>query len=383
MIDRASESRFAEIVDELYAGTLDDATWDRALLGVADLVRASAALLFAFNPSTGTILREENHRFDPSVLRGYRPHWTYQDSRRVCFMSVPAGCPVTERTMSIPEWRKTPILNEFLLPADAPYFMPAWLHKSDTKAVALSLQGTRKRGPFDANDLETFRQLLPHVRRTLEIRDRLERAQVRADTMARHLDILSFGVMILDSAGRVLETNGLAQELLRTDCGIRCKCDGTLHLRHPAGAELHRWIVGGMPPTAGADGLLHVPRTMAPPLSVMVTPLPMRNTSWIGGDPRWLLLIFDPDRRVQASADLLARDLGISPREADLAALLVAGYKLQEAAQLLRVSEHTARNQLKSVFRKTGIQSQSDLVRRVALGPAARAGGSGATAPVR
>ena len=48
----------------------------------------------------------------------------------------------------------------------------------------------------------------------------------------------------------------------------------------------------------------------------------------------------------------------------------MAGYNLSEAATHLKVSVHTARSQLKSVFRKTGLHSQSDLVRRVALSPA-------------
>jgi DNA-binding CsgD family transcriptional regulator len=85
-----------------------------------------------------------------------------------------------------------------------------------------------------------------------------------------------------------------------------------------------------------------------------------------------LLLIFDPERRALASVELIERDLAISPREAQVAALLAAGYSLREAAERLGVSGHTARAQLKSIFRKSGIHSQSELVRRVALGPASR-----------
>jgi DNA-binding CsgD family transcriptional regulator len=253
-----------------------------------------------------------------------------------------------------------------------PHFMPAWLHKSATKAVTLSFQATRKHGAFEARDLETYRQMLPHISRALEIRDRLEQAQVRADTLARNLDTVSFGVAVLDSGGRLLEANAIVQALLTEDCGIHRKPDGALWLRDPAGRELSRWIASETPPAHLADTLLHVPRSNAPPLSVRVTPLPVRITSWIGGDPRWLLLIFDPDRRVHACVELIARDLGISAREAEVAALLVSGYNLHEVAQRWGVSEHTARAQLKSIFRKTGIRSQSDLVRRVALGPAMR-----------
>ena len=54
----------------------------------------------------------------------------------------------------------------------------------------------------------------------------------------------------------------------------------------------------------------------------------------------------------------------------EIAAMLVAGYTLRGAAERFGVNEHTVRAQLKSIFRKTGTHSQSDLIRRVMMGPA-------------
>jgi DNA-binding CsgD family transcriptional regulator len=102
-----------------------------------------------------------------------------------------------------------------------------------------------------------------------------------------------------------------------------------------------------------------------------VTRLPAMNASWIsGGTPRWMLLSFDPDRELFASTELIARDLGLSLREAELAALLVKECDVTLVAQRLHISIHTARTHLKSIFSKTGIRSQTELVRRIASGPA-------------
>ena len=361
----------AQILSDLYAGGLDEAAWNRALLGIADLVRAADGLLLAFNPTTGQVLRAEQRRLDPLILDQYCRHWVYQDPRLPHFQDFPLYRARTERMLPLVAWQRSAILNEFLLPFDAPYFMPAWLYKSDSKVVALSMQGTRQRGPFEPHDLEIFEPLLPHIQRALEIRDRLERAQVQAQTINATLDRVNFGVAILDSSGKLLEANAILQQLLRTDSGITRKLDGTLSLRGPAGTQFAHWIFKGIPPAGNTDGLLHVPRLRALPLSVMISPLPPRTSSWIGGDPRWLVLIFDPERRVQASTDLIARDLSISSREAEIASLLVSGYTLRDAARRHEVSEHTVRSQLRSIFRKTGLQSQAELIRRVALGPAA------------
>src|SRR5579862_128534 len=179
---------FNKIIDDLYAGTLDDAAWDRAIRAIAHSVRASGAFLLAFNPENGALLRYENHGLDPQLMVDYQKHWTYEDIRRRAFLNVPTCIPVTER-MLLPEihWSRGTILNEFLVPDDVPHFMPAWLHKAPNKVVTLSFQGTGKRGPFEARDLSTYGQVLPHIARALEIRDRIEQAQIRTETLAQRL----------------------------------------------------------------------------------------------------------------------------------------------------------------------------------------------------
>lgn len=57
--------------------------------------------------------------------------------------------------------------------------------------------------------------------------------------------------------------------------------------------------------------------------------------------------------------------LGITAAEARLVEQLVGGLSVSEAADLLGISVHTARSQLKSVFGRTGIRRQADLIRHV------------------
>lgn len=371
---RTTPDDLAAVIEDLYAGTLDDTAWDRGILGVADLMRASGALLFAVNPSNRAILRDERHRVDPDVLEAYRRHWVQHDCRLPHFMPAPVGTPVTEHLLPPADWKRSPILNEFLLPADLPHFMPVWLHKASRKYVTLSLQGSRRRGPFDSRDMETFRQVVPHVARALEIRDRLEQAQVARVLAPPSLDTLHYGVIALDASGRMLAANRVAEAALRAPAsGLQRRPDGSVWLRGPAGAQLARWLATGIPPAQLADGLLHIARMNAAPLSVLVSRIPAGRCAWTTQDACWLLLLFDPDLLVPADAQLIAADLGISPREAQISALLLSGMSLRAIAQHCAVSTHTVRAQLKSIYRKTGIGTQAELVRRVALGPAVQA----------
>jgi DNA-binding CsgD family transcriptional regulator len=361
------------IIEELYAGTLDDAAWHRALLSVADLFGASGAMLFAFNPSTGAVLRDENHRVDPAAVTDYAQYWTFHDCRFKPFLTVPPGFVVTEQLLHIPNLEKTSFHNEFLLRVDAPHVMPAWLHKAHDKAVALSLMGTRQRGAFDRSDVRTLQQqLLPHISRALQIRDRLEAAQVRTTSLVHGLDGFNCGLLVVDSGGRILESNSVAEQHLQAGGGVRRASTDILTLHEPANSQLKRWLSTGIPP-ARSDGLLRVQRRGTLPLSLMLIPLSHTKITWVAPDPRWLVLFFDPTRRISASTELLQRDLDISPREAQVAARLFEGFSPQDIACQLQVSPETVRTQLKSIFRKTGAASQGDLLRRIALGPAVQA----------
>jgi PAS domain S-box-containing protein len=55
----------------------------------------------------------------------------------------------------------------------------------------------------------------------------------------------------------------------------------------------------------------------------------------------------------------------LSPRESEVLAQLMGGYRVPSIAQRLHISQHTVRNHLKSIYRKAGVQSQADLIQWV------------------
>ncbi len=55
----------------------------------------------------------------------------------------------------------------------------------------------------------------------------------------------------------------------------------------------------------------------------------------------------------------------LTEREQEIAAFLARGARISTVARDLRISEHTVRNHLKSIFSKLGVHSQAELVERV------------------
>jgi DNA-binding CsgD family transcriptional regulator len=364
-------TRVDQIIENLYQGTLDSAAWGRAMAGMTALLKCSGVILFAADPSTQTVMRDEVYPGVEEIMRLYREHWAAEDIRITYGLAARVGEPRHERQMvEKHEWQRSAILNEFLLPLDIPFILATWLHKSSHRAVALTFEGSRNRGPFDENDSRQFRPLIPHVRRALEIRDRLEANEVRASALTSVVERSHMGVIVLDQRGRILEATGLAEQLLKAECGMRRASDHSLWLREPAGSQLRQWVVTGLPPKDNLQGSLSVPRSGGlQSVSLVVTPMPSVPVAWTGADPRWLIFVFDPERRVAPVAELVSRQLGISAREGDIAVLLSLGHTLSSVATRLGISLHTVRVHLKHIFEKTGAHSQSDLVRRVLLSP--------------
>jgi DNA-binding CsgD family transcriptional regulator len=79
--------------------------------------------------------------------------------------------------------------------------------------------------------------------------------------------------------------------------------------------------------------------------------------------PAAIIYVSDPLLRVEPDRHVLSTAFDLSRREADLAALLLRGDSLAQAAERLAMSRNTARNHLQAIFRKTQTNSQAGLIR--------------------
>ena len=354
----------AQIISDLYEGVLDEVAWRRALDAVARSVQGVGPGLLTIDPASGQCQRLDVPGYPAETLAAFRDEWSRKDVRFAAGISMPLlQLHTEEMILRKGEWERTEVFNEFLCPKDAGWFLAAWLHKSSTRVTALSIHAPRDRGPFDARDVATAQPFIAHLRRALDLKERLEAEQVRGTSLHRFLDNAPFGYAILDECGVICEISDSAISSLQTVDGLRRLHDG----RFEVADRLWRRL-----PTSGAvaervgpaDGHLHVPRANLLPLGLVVSRVPNAVRTWLGSPPAWLLFVFDPERRVQASIEVLVQDLGITRKEAELASLLAAGLDVHGAAHRLAISEHTARQHLKSIYSKADIHSQAELVRR-------------------
>jgi DNA-binding CsgD family transcriptional regulator len=80
----------------------------------------------------------------------------------------------------------------------------------------------------------------------------------------------------------------------------------------------------------------------------------------------WLLFMTPLDRKAGLPADILQALFDLSPAEARVTRLLMEGKSVSLIAREAGVGENTVRAHLKSVFAKTGVNRQAELVRLLA-----------------
>ena len=98
-------------------------------------------------------------------------------------------------------------------------------------------------------------------------------------------------------------------------------------------------------------------------LGVVVEVVPSSEWAEGKGQPAAVVYIRDAAGKSLASSTVAKQLFNLTPAETALALELTNGLSLEEAAEALGIRRNTARAHLRSIFSKTGVRRQTELVR--------------------
>jgi DNA-binding CsgD family transcriptional regulator len=195
-------------------------------------------------------------------------------------------------------------------------------------------------------------------------------ADTVADGLRAALDVLGFGLLIVDLAAKVLAVNRAADALLRRADGLR-SCRGRLRCEAPRETRaLHDAVRAAAGPACNPGRpAIHVGVTRGVahrPLTVHVVPLASLSAKGRPSPRGGLAAVFLVDPMGGAGdVEGVARAYRLTPSESRVVAHIAAGRGLVEAAAQLRIAMPTVRTHLQHIFSKTGTGNQAELVRLV------------------
>lgn len=363
------------LIASLYdAAALGD--WDEAIARAAEFWRCPSWIAQVQHPADPSpqLLATS---WDAGVLGLYADHYWAIDpffaaGARLPFGKANRGDELVDRKVL----RRTEFYNDFARPhlRGVTELLGGMVALGDER---VGLTGLHRAGSeFTDREQRLFQAFLPHFERALRLRARVEAAESSSAWQRQCLDLLPFGLLLLDSKGRILDGNVHAFEVVDScdllyveGSSLRCRQrNDDRRLRMMLADCLH--FQQGLTTSAGAIQALSSAGSAEASLIIWIVPRsPERRTVLTTAGVAFAYLF--PAALGAPSEHLLAEVYRLTRAEARVVARLCSGMTIREISDTLQISLHTARNQLKSALHKVGARSQAELVARVDRGPAA------------
>jgi DNA-binding CsgD family transcriptional regulator len=355
-------------IQAVYEAVASPAAWPEALTAAASVAGASAGILL-FGPGAGELAPLATcglDELDPTLLAG---------SVAAALLRLggsPPGVLVTSELPSAPSGRDG---EDALVALGAGgrfgVAVGACLLSEEGAFAALwLLRPPRER--FDSASLDNLRELVPHLVSAMSVHLRVEQAERRAAEARDAFDRVALGAVLVDEGARPILANRAAHRIAAQQDGFVIASDG-LRGATPADTHVLQRAVADVARGGTGTGLgLRLSRASSSrPYEVMVVPV-SRGRRWLARRRHTAVVFISDSGLSLVSPTGLVHDLyGLTPAETRLAVLLLGGQTMREAMAVLGVSRNTAHTQLASIFRKTGTNSQAELVRVLLRGPGA------------
>lgn len=382
-----TEDRYDTLLGALYQSPLEAAPWE-GFMGL--LLEATGAMVISLTlrpprpGDTGLILnhlrpyttksgmtfskadprdwpsavyREQFFALDPFVdLEPFKVHSLQE--------LVPAG-----------ELLRSEYYRQFLEPAGILHILGLDVREPGGMEARLRVSRGHDDPPFSATDKRLLARLAPHLGRALELSARLARTESERALYAGAVAQLAVGSIILDGRGRVLSTNQVAAELLARGDGLRVAGQELRFDDAQVGRQLQSLVAKVLDAhQRGAPAVVEALRVRRPSgradLGLLIRPVPRSALTEDQASPAVAVFLSAPEMETHTSEQLVRQLFDFTPAETRLALRLAGGLSLGEACEDLGISPHTGRAHLKTIFAKSGVTRQAELVRLILRGVA-------------
>lgn len=357
-----------DLIALIYEAAFDGQLWPTMLEEIANQIGARHIFLGIHDLETGA--ESIAPRTDPGHLHDYNEHWVDKNPCVSAMIAAPVGKIFhTPGELTDGEaYRRSEIFNEWCRPGDMGYgAMCVALNRDARRHAFTSVYKAWGVDSFQPEERALYARLVQHIARAIDLQRRVLDLRNELGAALGAMQALDDGVVVTDASGRILLLGGTAPEILPTvaviaEAGATFAPPGHADkVRHLIGTCASRWNGHQM------GGTLSVPRESQSDLKLTIMPFPSNRSGvlWLlpGAPPAATIILADPDLQMKRSRGRLASVYGLTPAEVRFAAEIAKGDGKRRAAERCGISYATARAHLSSIFEKTGVHRQAELVR--------------------
>lgn len=223
---------------------------------------------------------------------------------------------------------------------------------------------------FDDDANPVCEILLSQIVRSVETSWKMGTTEVERTLFSHVMDRLYVGVIILDHVGKVIRISETARRFLEARDGLQLRANRLRANSAGEDKDLQKLIKDALEPPQHEGG--KAPRGLSLTkqsglrnLGIIVRPIGGRADSAVAATSAVAVFVRDQEANHSVEGELVRQIFDLTPAEAAVTRQLTAGFSLEDVASSLDISRNTARAHLRSIFSKSGITRQSELVRLV------------------
>ncbi len=251
------------------------------------------------------------------------------------------------------ELEHDPFYRDFLRPRGWGWCVGTSIRSTSGDSIVFSIERLHAAGPVPRETAAALDQFRPHLARASIISARLGLERARASVAA--LELVGLPAAIITGRHSVLAANELIVKCAAVEIGAFDR----VRLTDPVANErLQRHL-----DAAGDAGLSFPIRASGERPAFVAHLVPLRRAGLdVFSGAAQLFYLTEVGRGEAPSAAILEALFDLSPAEARVTRLLLAGGTVARIASNQGISPETVRGQLKSVFAKTGVRRQAELI---------------------
>ncbi|WP_108517114.1 helix-turn-helix transcriptional regulator [Bradyrhizobium algeriense] len=364
-LDGVSAQQLSDTIGAIYDCALDPHQWPDTCREIADLCESTAG---------GICVHDMRHvQNDQLFVFGYRPEFLeklgshYAQSPMAAADIVSKIGDVSALSMMRLELLGSRFAREVLEPfglLDIIWF-PAL--RTGGRMASMHASRSEKAPHYQQLEIGLLKLLSPHVCRALAISDALDIRALRSEMLEKTLDALVTGVFLTSRDGRVVYMNAAAERQVKTGSSIRIVNNRISPTDPATRAALSKAIDKASRDDIDLDTSEHslaIPDVDGAGYVATLLPVDRGQRSGIIAPFAASVAVFtkDPAEAPLMPGEAFARLYRLTGGELRVLLALTQGLGAKEAADMLGISEPTARTHLQHIFSKTDTTRQADLL---------------------
>jgi DNA-binding NarL/FixJ family response regulator len=368
----SESTELSNTIADIYDAAIEPTLWQRALASICAFVGGSSAALLWHD--SATVSSQALHIFndDPYYSKLYFEKYLPMNPMFPAATFMEEG--LVHNSFDIlpqEELEKTRFYKEWIEPQGIVDAVAVNLEKGVMRSSMINIRMDATYGPADDECRRRMTLLVPHLQRAVSIGRLFDQSKAVESALTKTLDHVEASVFLVERGGRIVFLNAPAKTMLQEGTLLR-ETNQSLAAVTPEANRMLRDIFAA---AENGDASLGV-RGIAVPLSTSpheqwfahVLPLTSGNRQKTAEIYSAIAAVFVRMTRPENPAPLetLAKLYKLTASEVRVVDAVMKVGSIKAMAEMLGLSQATVKTHLQSVFQKTGVNRQSDLVKLIA-----------------